>query len=680
MSAASFQSEINEIPHKFSKLLFDVEKLKKPEKIASTYHIASGERILGYIKSTVPLFTLIVDGTIITDRAIYIHPSHDDWAASNRFPFDEICKYFVYMDDEKSNVYMSDIHSKSIIRGCTLFGRNTGGIELMQFVKALQAILLSRYTWAQEQRQTAVAELLTAARASMKTGRVSQELSVLLNAIEPSSPQYLAVKLVQAEDVYRSCDADAYHRFMENTTAEARAAIMQQQNSFEKALQADLSNIYLNFETNYLTEAYTNLSASPYRSDTDTLLFAYICVRLDKKVDYTNSCRQVKSDDAKQVLEAFSACYYNTRMLTVYEAIETNQPLRPEWLNWTDSMGLTPLHYAIILKKSSLVDNLLDSQVWDDACPFRKEDSASRVYDYNVLASIVGFPGQINLIKKTSKAVASQIRSLRAIEKQLTIQRKKLDFQNATRLTLQRAIYNASHATAPNQYEQEEKIESAKVKLENLNEAIEYTKEKIADLESSLDEVSAEIEDLIGTVRTEADQTADDIKNSGDAFVRYLYRLFTDADMLCHVLSHSEEGCRLYSYNGFIFASPADVSIDLPFRIADLTHGSTYQREANKEHSEQRYSSSKGQQHSQQASSESSTEHTRKKKSDEPIQRPYGKNWFSPQAHSDMKTLTKEYHRLAKQYHPDVCEHSRSQEIFQEILTERAEILEHMAQ
>lgn len=28
MSAASFQSEINEIPHRFSKLLFDVEKLR----------------------------------------------------------------------------------------------------------------------------------------------------------------------------------------------------------------------------------------------------------------------------------------------------------------------------------------------------------------------------------------------------------------------------------------------------------------------------------------------------------------------------------------------------------------------------------------------------------------------------------------------------------------------------
>ena len=44
-----------------------------------------------------------------------------------------------------------------------------------------------------------------------------------------------------------------------------------------------------------------------------------------------------------------------------------------------------------------------------------------------------------------------------------------------------------------------------------------------------------------------------------------------------------------------------------------------------------------------------------------------------------MRVLTKEYHKLAKQYHPDVCEHSRSQEIFQEILNERAEILEQMA-
>ena len=47
----------------------------------------------------------------------------------------------------------------------------------------------------------------------------------------------------------------------------------------------------------------------------DTLHFAYICVRLDKKADYANVCRKIKSTDAKQVLEAFCACYYNIRML-----------------------------------------------------------------------------------------------------------------------------------------------------------------------------------------------------------------------------------------------------------------------------------------------------------------------------------------------------------------------------
>lgn len=681
MQPVSFQREIDEIPHGFSKLLFDVEKLKKPERIVATYRIASGEQILGYIKSSAPLFTLAVDGTVITDRAIYIHPSHNDWATSNRFPFDEICRHFVYMDSEKSNVYLSTVHSKNIIRGCTLFGRNTGGIELMQFVKALQATLLSRYTWAQQQQQATVTELLTAAHTSMKSGRILQEFVVLMNTVDPFSPQYIAVKLVQAEDIYRSCNTNAYHKFVENASAKVRSAIMQQQNFFETALQSDLSNIHLIFERNYLTEAFASLSASSHLTDTDMAHFAYICVRLDKKADYTSVYRQVKSDAVRQALEAFCACYYNTRMLTVYKAIEADQPLRPEWLNWTDSVGLTPLHYAIILKKSSLVDDLLDSQVWDNACPFQKENSASRAHDYNVLASIVSFHDQINLIKKTSKAVATQIRSLHAIEKQLAIQRKKLDFQNTTRLTLQRAISNVSHAAASNHYEQKAKVENAKVKLENLNEAIEYTKEKIADLESSLDEVSAEIEDLIGTVRTQADQAADDIRNSNDTFVKYLYRLFTEPDMLCHILSHSEDGCRLYSYNGFVFASPADVSIDLPFRIADLVHSSTYQGKENKEHSEQRYSSSKEQQHSrQQTSSESNAEHTRKKKSGEPIQRPYGENWFSPQAHSDMTLLIKEYHKLAKQYHPDICEHSHSQAIFQEILNERAEILEQMAQ
>ena len=64
---------------------------------------------------------------------------------------------------------------------------------------------------------------------------------------------------------------------------------------------------------------------------------------------------------------------------------------------------------------------------------------------------------------------------------------------------------------------------------------------------------------------------------------------------------------------------------------------------------------------------------------DAPVVRPFGDCWFSPAARQDMKALKEEYHRLAKQYHPDVCGDRRGQQIFQEILNERAEILEQMS-
>lgn len=156
MLEASFQSEIREVSREFSKLHFDIEKLKKPEKIISTYHIAPDERILGYIKSSIPLLGLTTEGTIITDCALYIHPCHDDWAATNRFPFSEICRYAVYMKGPKSDVYLARAEQVNTILGCTLFGKSVGGMELTQFIRSLQAVLLEKYDWAREQKKRSI--------------------------------------------------------------------------------------------------------------------------------------------------------------------------------------------------------------------------------------------------------------------------------------------------------------------------------------------------------------------------------------------------------------------------------------------------------------------------------------------------------------------------------------------
>ena len=47
-------------------------------------------------------------------------------------------------------------------------------------------------------------------------------------------------------------------------------------------------------------------------------------------------------------------------MIKVFELISEGTLPCDEWLEWTDSNGLTALHYAIILKKDDLVEQLLE--------------------------------------------------------------------------------------------------------------------------------------------------------------------------------------------------------------------------------------------------------------------------------------------------------------------------------
>ena len=42
------------------------------------------KKIVAFIKSSIILAPLSLGGNIITDCAIYHHPSHDDWAEVNR--------------------------------------------------------------------------------------------------------------------------------------------------------------------------------------------------------------------------------------------------------------------------------------------------------------------------------------------------------------------------------------------------------------------------------------------------------------------------------------------------------------------------------------------------------------------------------------------------------------------
>lgn len=126
--------------------------------------------------------------------------------------------------------------------------------------------------------------------------------------------------------------------------------------------------------------------------------------------------------------------------------------------------------------------------------------------------------------------------------------------------------------------------------------------------------------------------------------------------MLFHILE-VQGGCHPYNWNGFAFATPADVHLDIPYCEEQPAGHSSHSEESDRQDTHQERA---------------------RAREDKLVIRPCGSSWFSPEAHWDMKKLKKEYHKLAKQYHPDRCKHPRSKQIFQETLNERAKILEHM--
>ena len=348
MPPNTFEAEIFSFPHTYTKLTFGTAGIKKLDKVISTYKIPDGEQIVAYMKGTIPLFGLTTEGTIITDCALYIHPCHDDWAATNRFPFSKICRYAVYMKGPKSDVYLARARQVNTILGCTLFGKSIGGMELTEFIRALQKTLLEKYDWARDQKERSIQQLFAAVRASMEHGRISDAQLMMLEHFNMSGSNLFSANLLRAEDLFRSCDFECYDRFLNTLPYEEQRRIKDLQEEFSKVLQRDLANLKVSFDQEYLSSAYQSLSGAKRSESSIKLIFCYLCIRLDKNVEYRSEREALAGWDRfrAQAANDFYHCYRNCRMSEVYHAVRLGKKLNPSWYAWQDDLGFTVLPYA----------------------------------------------------------------------------------------------------------------------------------------------------------------------------------------------------------------------------------------------------------------------------------------------------------------------------------------------
>ena len=113
-----------------------------------------------------------------------------------------------------------------------------------------------------------------------------------------------------------------------------------------------------------------------------------------------------------------------------------------EQLDWVDSIGLSVLHYAILLKQEQLVEELLEKKIRAIKVPF-SDGEAELLYDYTVLACYKNISNRRSVFQKTSKVVAAQSRSRKALERRLWLKRRKLDIQNASIQKAKELIHTA---------------------------------------------------------------------------------------------------------------------------------------------------------------------------------------------------------------------------------------------
>lgn len=188
----SFKREVISSCQGYSKIIVGKDSIKKIDKVYSAYNIPSNEEILAYIKSSVFLMGLTMNGAIITDQAYYFHPCHDTWANTNRFSFSEICRYFISQADEKSVITLTDAYGEYTIWGSTLLAKNVTGSELVRFIETFQAQLLRNYDWAVQQRMASCQEILRSLRDAMRIGTLSEHHLDMLHSIQRSGKRFFA--------------------------------------------------------------------------------------------------------------------------------------------------------------------------------------------------------------------------------------------------------------------------------------------------------------------------------------------------------------------------------------------------------------------------------------------------------------------------------------------------------
>ena len=636
------------------KIKSDIYSIKKPEKVYAAYGIPSNEVLLAYCKGTVPLMPLTMAGIVFTNKGVYFDAAPPNSYRNNvrKILYDDLGKYIFIQEGEHGPALAYTADTSIKLYTDTVFAVNLAAKETVDILQKIQNELLASSPTAKQQFIDLGESIISSAQDDIFCGMLSDTTNKLLEILIHNATTADFAAKAKAESLYRSCNFTAYYRFV-NTLPKTVSTQMcddlkAPDSLFAKKFIVDLSNMDNSFPRYYLEQIISNLLSETSHSILSLRIISYAAIRTyDDKSFQTameNLQRHSRNDEII-FFEKLKGCYYNTQMLRVYNSIKHGKPVQDDWIHMHDSIGLNPLHYAIILGAETVADQLLQLKSWPNFDgPTQTE--IDWIYHYEVPAAGAKGFSLYYLLRCTNEKVRELHEAVENLQTEFGNSVQVMDMLNAQERRTLSELNRLERMHAD--YEQ---IRTMRDSLDELYEEKKRADEEQAEIFKNWEAAKEELPRLEAELSSKARKQFLAMSKSPDPFVQYVYKLYIDHDYLHSVLrsTSKEDNAILYKNGNLVFVAPNFAEIDSKLAV-DIDNCSKVDEAGDDIEQERRV----------------------------PITPPYGTSWFSVNAHSNATILKAEYRALAKKYHPDVCQHPDSNSAMQQITAEYEDLLQNI--
>ena len=668
---------------KYPHLIFDGDLAPMDLNYHDSFRIPQEENVVVYAHSDGHRLSGTPAGTVITDMAIYFHPSHYEWGNDNRIPLSDICSYLVFQEGPADTVHLLSAKRDQSIFGRTVSPGDTTGQELVELLWMLQQNLM-RLSQSDKRAyiDTVGALLGLVKRGFHENGMLAPRALKLLEIISWEDQFIPEIALLKAENEYRRMDETRYFHFVEEQAGlipdGLTAKLRRPDELFFDSFVDDISNAGAIFMTHSLIEAYTNLKGAERLTLRQGIILALLCVRLEDW-DFYDELRPIVEQQIPEEyvwrIESFRARFANEKLFPVYEKmLSKKDKLNQSETRLCDALGLTPLHYALMTRDPVMVKNTLGAgDLQHSPSPFPRDRVVDLMYQYLFVAAVLYDDMELieDVLLATTPLARSITRSIKRMEDFIFIQEsfKEKHAQKKNELLTEYAGLDRTRDR-----KRRAEIEGL---VQTEDTAIAICNDRIEEYETMKRDMRAELRVMAVQQVDNARKQAQIIVDTDHPFCKMLFELYMDYDGLYHLLGDTISSWQTVRYKDHYFVVPPDSDIQLerrsfpdkePIFVSDdcfMNPAFRAAQERRREEEERR------------RAEDQRRSAFYNKMADQPEEMPE-EGWFSAEAKEDITILKREYRVLVKKYHPDVSQDAKTARILQSIMNERADILDRM--